>query len=61
MEYFLLYDADNGLVYGICENLSYSFGIPSYLVYGNKNNSNLGYNELTVHSFIPQLMESDNE
>jgi len=48
-----VYDIDDGTVYGICENLSYSFGIPCYLVYGNNSNNEIKYDQLTVHSFIP--------
>lgn len=51
-EYYMIYNPDNGILYGITENCYNSFGINSNFVVGHFTNSK----EFNVETIAPDLL-----
>lgn len=54
--HYLLFNPENGIIYGISPSCYKHFGIPSSLIYGNSQYTN----EFSIDSIIPELMNKEN-
>ena len=54
-EFFILYNLENYVLYGLTENCWTELGVPSYLCYGQTKNNN----ELNVDLLIPDISNPD--
>eukprot|EP00828_Plagiopyla_frontata_P032712 TRINITY_DN4257_c0_g1_i4.p1 TRINITY_DN4257_c0_g1~~TRINITY_DN4257_c0_g1_i4.p1 ORF type:complete len:613 (+),score=116.35 TRINITY_DN4257_c0_g1_i4:1233-3071(+) len=56
IDYYIIYNADNGLLYGISDNCKADFGIIPQLVYGHPKNQF----EFTIDSIFDNIMDPEN-
>ena len=54
--HYILFNPENGIIYGISTSCYRHFGIPSSLIYGNSQYTN----EFNIDSIIPELMNKEN-
>lgn len=55
--YYMIYNKDTGLLYGVTQNCQRDFGIYCQLVYGNPKNTS----EFTIDLVCPDLLDPDKQ